>query len=145
MRTRVLVAVPGVLMGLYGLYLLLDLGFDNLIATAVWAAGGVVAHDGLLAPVVLLGCLLALRLLPPAAKAPAAVALIVLGTLTVVAIPVLGRFGARSDNSSLLDRSYVPAWFAIAGLTLLAVVLASVLGSRGARMRSGGGQGSGGR
>ncbi|CUR55752.1 conserved membrane hypothetical protein [metagenome] len=146
MRTRVLVAAPGVMMGLYGLYLLIDLGLDNLLATALWAAGGVVAHDGVLAPVVLLGCLLGLRVLPAAARAPAAVALVVLGTLTVVAIPVLGRFGARPDNPTLLDRDYVPAWLAIAGLTLLAAVLAGVLASRSRpTTRSGGGQGSRGR
>jgi hypothetical protein len=146
MRTRLLIAVPGVLVGLYGLFLLIPLGFDNLLATAVWAGGGVIAHDGILAPVVLLACALALRLLPRAAQAPAAVGMIVLGTLTVVAIPVLGRFGARADNSSLLDRSYVPAWLVIAGLTLAAVALASVLAARNRRTtRSGGGQGPGGR
>ena len=146
MRTRLLIGVPGVLVGLYGLFLLLQLGVDNLVATAVFAAGGVVAHDGILAPVVLLVAVMALRVLPSAARAPAAVAVIVLGTLTVVAVPVLGRFGARSDNTSLLDRPYVPAWLVIAGLTLAAVVLASVLASRNRRTtRSGGGQGPGGR
>lgn len=130
MRSRVLVAAPGLLMGLYGLYLLLDLGGENLVATAVWAAAGVVAHDAFLAPVVLLAWLAAGRVLPSSARAPAAVTLIMLGTLTVVAIPVLGRFGARPDNPSLLDRDYVGAWFAIAALALLAMVLASVRASR---------------
>ncbi|MGD9960091.1 hypothetical protein [Nocardioides sp.] len=146
MRTRLLIGAPGVLVGLYGLFLLLQLGLDNLFATALWAAGGVIAHDGILAPVVLAVCLVAARLLPAAARAPATVALVVLGTLTVVAIPVLGRFGARADNTSLLDRAYVPAWLVIAGLTLAAVVLASVLASRNRRTtRSGGGESSRGR
>ena len=36
------------------------------------------------------------------------------------AIPVLGRFGARHDNPTLLDRNYVAGWALVAGLTLLA-------------------------
>lgn len=130
MRSRLLIAVVGFLTGLFGLFLLLDLGGDNLVATAVWAAGGVVVHDAFLAPAVLLAWLAAARVLPSSAKAPAAVTLIVLGTVTVVAIPVLGRFGARPDNPSLLDRDYVGAWFAVATLALLAMVLTSVWASR---------------
>lgn len=143
MRTRLAIAVPGVLAGIYGLVLLIDQGFDNLRATVIWAAGGVIAHDAILAPLVLLVCLVAARLLPPSALAPAVVGGIVLGTLSVVAVPVLGRFGARSDNSSLLDRDYPTAWLVVAGLTLAGVLLASVLGARGRpATRRGGGEGS---
>ncbi len=131
MRGRLLLGLPGVLVGLYGLYLLLELGLDNLLDTAVWAVGGVIAHDGLLAPAVLLVSLVAMRTLPAAVRAPAAVAGIVLGSLTLVAVPVLGRFGARSDNPSLLDRPYVAAWLVLAGLTLIGVVLAGVVRARG--------------
>ena len=101
MRTRLLIAMPGVLAGCYGVWLLLDLGFDNLRATVVWAAGGVIVHDGVLAPAVLVVCLFAARLLPASLRPPAAVGLVILGTVTVVAIPVLGRFGARPDNPTL--------------------------------------------
>jgi hypothetical protein len=140
-RTRFLVAVPGVLAGLYGAWLLLDQGLDNLRATAIWLAGGVVIHDGILAPAVLVVCSVATRLLPARARGPAVVGLIVLGTVTVVAIPVLGRFGARPDNPTLLDRPYLTGWLVVAGLTLGWVLLMSVLGARSRRTTTGSGSG----
>ena len=143
MRTRLLIALPGVLAGCYGIWLLLDLGFENLKATVVWAAGGVVLHDGVLAPLVLVVCVLAVRLLPPPLRPPATVGFVILGTVTVVAIPVLGRFGARPDNPTLLDRPYWTGWLVIAGLTLVGVLATTVLGVRTRRTtRSGSGQSS---
>jgi hypothetical protein len=128
----------------YGLVQLLDLGLDNLRATVVWLAGGVLLHDGLLAPLTLAAAS-ALRLLwrraVPAALAGGA---IVLGTVTVLAVPVLGRFGARADNPTLLDRNYVLGWLLVATLTVAAsgtaVAVATVRGRRkggadGARAR----------
>jgi hypothetical protein len=142
-RTRLLIAAPGVLAGCYGVWLLFDLGFDNLRATVVWAVGGVIVHDGVLAPAVLVVCLFADRLLPAPLRPPAAVGLIILGTVTVVAIPVLGRFGARPDNPTLLDRPYWTGWLVIAGLTLAGVLVTTVLGARTRRTtRSGSGQSS---
>ena len=35
--------------------------------------------------------------------------------VTLVAVPVLGRFGARADNPTLLDRDYVAGWLVLAG------------------------------
>ena len=35
---------------------------------------------------------------------------VVLGSLTLLAIPVLGRFGERPDNATLLDRNYTVGW-----------------------------------
>ena len=47
-------------------------------------------------------------LLPASARAPCGVRLIVLGSRDrCVAVPVLGRFGARPDNPTLLDRDYL--------------------------------------
>ena len=47
---------------------------------------------------------------PRSVRAPAAVALVVLGSVTLLAVPVLGRFGARPDNPTLLDRDYSAGW-----------------------------------
>ena len=38
------------------------------------------------------------------------VGLVVWGGLTVMAIPVLGRFGALAANPTLLDRPYLTSW-----------------------------------
>jgi hypothetical protein len=93
-------------------------------------AGGVLGHDALLAPVVVLLGVLATSLVPPAVRAPLAVALIVWGSITLVAVPVLGRFGALSDNPTLLDRPYQLSWLIGTGLVATAVAVASLLRSR---------------
>ena len=131
MRVRVLLAGLGVLVGGYGAFLLLSRqDGDQLLNAAVWLASGVVLHDFVLAPLVLGLVVLAARIVPAVGKVPAAVALVVLGTATVLAVPVLGRFGERPDNPTLLDRDYTAGWLALAGVVLLATVVATLLRSR---------------
>jgi hypothetical protein len=128
----------GVAAAAYGVVRLLELGVDNLVAAAAWLVGGVAVHDGLLAPLTVgAGALLVRsRRLPGAAVT----GLVVFATVTVVAVPVLGRFGARPDNPTLLDRNYVLGWLALATLTVLYVGIAAVA----VRLRSkGGGHGAG--
>jgi hypothetical protein len=123
--TRAAVGALGVLAGAYGAWLLLSRqDLTQLTSAAIWLAGGVVLHDFVLTPLVLLLVLVAGRVLPRHAHAPAVVALVLLGALTLLAVPVLGRFGARPDNPTLLDRSYDTAWLVLAGLTVVAVVVA---------------------
>jgi hypothetical protein len=119
----------GVLVGLYGGWLVLSRGHD-VVDLLVWLVVGVVLHDGVLAVAVLALGAATLRLLPQAARAPAVVGFVVLGSTTLFAVPVLGRFGARPDNPTLLDRSYWAGWLVLAGLTLAVVVAASFIRSR---------------
>ncbi len=56
--------------------------------------------------------------------------MVVLGSLTILAIPMLGRFGAKADNPTLLDRNYWLGWSLIAVLVVAGVVVASVLRAR---------------
>jgi hypothetical protein len=125
----VALAALGVLAGLYGGWLLLSRGHD-LENVAVWLVGGVVVHDAVLSVLVIALAALAVRALPPAARLPAAVGFVVLGSVTLSAIPVLGRFGARPDNPTLLDRGYWAGWLVLAGLTLVAVIVATLVRSR---------------
>ncbi len=122
MSIRVVRAAAGVVGGLvllYGTYRLLGLGWSNLLSTVPWLFGGVVAHDAVLAPLVLLVGAAATRRLPDWVRAPATGALVVLGSLTLVSVPVLGRFGAKADNPTLLDRPYAVGWLIAAALVLL--------------------------
>jgi len=78
-----------------------------------------VTHDLLLVPVVLAAGLV-LRRTPTWARAPLQGALLICAVVVLVSVPVLGRFGARADNPSLLPRDY-PAGLAVTlGLVLLA-------------------------
>lgn len=131
MRTvRLAVAAAGLALALVGVRALFVLGWDNFRATVVWLAVGVAAHDAVLAPITVGLGLLTVRLLPAFAKAPLVVAFVVFGSLTVLAVPVLGRFGARPDNPTLLDRDYGTAWWGLAIVVLLAVVVASLVERR---------------
>jgi hypothetical protein len=122
---RVVCGVVGVAAVGYGGWLLLRRGWDEVAAAGTWLAGGVLVHDGLLAPLVVGAALLGLRFLPPRWRGPVAGGLVVLGSVTLMAVPVLGRFGSRPDNPTLLDRNYVAGWGLIAALTALGVVLAA--------------------
>ena len=117
MRTRVAIGAVGVLAGAYGLFTLLQRGLGNLWATAVWLAGGIVLHDFVLAPLTLALAAVVVALVPRSVRGIVTAALVVLGTVTLSAVPVLGRFGARPDNPTLLDRNYLVGW-----LLLVAVV-----------------------
>jgi hypothetical protein len=119
----------GVLGGGYSAWLVASRGHD-LLDLVVWLVAGVVLHDGVLALAVLVLGAALLRILPEPAKAPAVVGFVVLGSVTLLAVPVLGRFGVRADNLTLLDRDYWAGWLVLAALTLAGVVTASLVRSR---------------
>jgi hypothetical protein len=131
---RTLLGVAGVGAASYGGWLLL--GQDDLVGIGLWLAAGVVVHDVVLAGLVSGLCLLGARVLPWSWRGPAAAGLVVLGSVSLLAIPVIGRFGARPDNPTLLDRHYVEGWLLVAALTLLGVA-AVVLAGRTERRRRG--------
>lgn len=123
--------VLGVGVAAYGGWLLLSrTDNDQLLDAGIWLASGVVLHDFVLTLGVLVVGALSLRLLPEPAKAPAVVGMVVLGAVTLVAVPVLGEFGARDDNPTLLDRPYLASWLVLAAVTVLAVVVAGLVRSR---------------
>ena len=120
----------GVVLTLVGVWHLLGNGFADLVATVAWLAGGVVVHDALIAPlVVLLGVGLLPRL-PSWGRGPGVAGFVVLLTVTLTAVPVLGRFGAKPDDPWLLPRPYGALWLGFALVVVVAVVGASVLRRR---------------
>ena len=134
MRTRLLVGAAGLVAGLYGALLLLtrqDPG--QWLEVAIWLGAGVVAHDVLVSGLVIGACLVGSRLLPLGWRAPAAIALVVWGGLSVVAVPVLTRAGARADNTTLLDRPYLATWWKISSIVVLLFVVTCFVRSRHSR------------
>lgn len=126
---RALTAATGLVVLGYGGWLLVSRE-DQLVDVAIWLVAGVLLHDGALAVLTLALGALAVRLVPVAARAPVAVGFVVLGPATLLAIPVLGRFGARADNPTLLDRDYTAGWLVLAATTTVAVVAAALVRSR---------------
>jgi hypothetical protein len=130
--------LAGALSVAYGTWLLLDLGWANTRSTLVWLVGGVVLHDGVFAPLVVAAAMIAMRLVPPDRLAPFVVALVVLTPVTLAGIPELGRFGARADNSTLLDRPYWLGWSVLVTLVVVAVLAGSLATRRRTEARGGG-------
>jgi hypothetical protein len=89
-------------------------------------AGGLLAHDALFAPLVVLGSVLVVRVVPASARAPVQGALIVSGALIAVSIPVVGGYGRLANNPSLLpsDRYGTRLAVALAVVWALAAALA---------------------
>jgi hypothetical protein len=122
--------VTGLSLGLFGTWSLLRLGVVNLFWALLWLGGGIFAHDALLAGATVLLVAVGMVVLPRWARAPVAAGFVVLGSVTVMAIPVLGRFGALPDNPSLLDRSYGVGWLVLAGIVALGVIAATAVTHR---------------
>ena len=136
MRTRVPIGAVGLVMAAFGLLRLLQHDRPGIVDAVLWLAGGVVVHDALVAPLTILAVVVGVRVVPRRLWRVAAAGLVVLLTVTVTAIPVLGSWGARPDNPTLLDRHYVLGWCLLAGVVLLvslarAAPLWSRLGRRG--------------
>ena len=129
------VGAVGVAAAAYGAVLLLALDLPDLLDAGLWLAGGVVLHDAVVAPLTVLATLGLRRVLPARSWTTVTVGLVVLLTVTLTAVPVLGRFGARPDNPTLLDRDYTGGWLVLA----LLVVLGTLAWSLSGRLRGAGG------
>jgi hypothetical protein len=129
-RARAGLGALGVLAAAYGGWLLLSRqDTDRNLDALLWLAGGVLVHDALLAPALLALCWVGARLLPAVARPAAAAGLVVLGSLTLLAVPFLGGFGRDNapDNGTLLDRDYTAGFLVLVGVVLVAVVLPVLL------------------
>lgn len=126
---RLALGAVGVAVTVYGMLRLLRLPSEQVVAVLVWVAGGIVAHDGVIAPAVV-GLGLAATALSRWLRPSLVVLLVVLGPLTLVAVPVLGRFGARPDNPTLLDRPYLTGYAVLVGLGLVLAALSALRARR---------------
>lgn len=125
----------GTIAGLYGVWLLLTRQDTAQLTNAgVWLVSGVVLHDFVLAPLVLLVVAVLTRLLPGAAQRPTVAVLVVVGTVSLMALPILGQFGAHGDNPTLLNHNYLVGWLVLALLVVVGAVLTEV--TRGRRHRT---------
>ena len=112
----------------WGLWLLRDDGLERWRSQAIWLAGGVLAHDAVLAPLVVLLGVAAARVWQPRARAVVAAGFVVWATVTVAVANVLLPIGGRPDNPSLMNRPYVVAWLVFTAFVIAAAVIAASRG-----------------
>ena len=84
-------------------------------------------HDLVLAPIVLVLGVVARKVLHRLVHATLQAAAIVAFVLLLIALPGIGRFGAKADNSSILPLNYTNGLMVILGIIAAGAVL-SVLG-----------------
>jgi hypothetical protein len=136
-RTQWFLGAAGLALAAYGGWLLLGTDLADLPGVGVWLAAGVLLHDAVLVPLTLLVGWVLVRRLPRRLRGPLAAGLLVLGSVTLLAVPVLGRFGAREDNPTLLDRDYAAGWLVLAALTAAGVAVAALRAGRGTGREAG--------
>ncbi|MGN6609366.1 MAG: hypothetical protein ACTHMS_20440 [Jatrophihabitans sp.] len=121
MPLRVLLAVAGGGLAVYGVIrLLADVTASQPLWLLVWLAGALIVHDGVIAPLTLgLGGLLA-RVLPTRGLRSVQFALVWIGLMAAVALPLIVRRGSQPAVKALDDQDY------LANLALLAVVATGV-------------------
>lgn len=128
LRSRLLLGLLGVVVAAYGGYLWLSRQEGpQITSAATWLVAGPVLHDAVLSMAAIAVAFVAARLLPEVAKAPVTVGVVVLGSVTLLAVPVLGRFGEKPDNPTLLDRNYTAGWLVLAAVVVVAVLVAVVV------------------
>ncbi|MDQ3155895.1 MAG: hypothetical protein M3Q98_04110 [Actinomycetota bacterium] len=118
---RASLMVIGLAMGLWGLWLMRDFRFDQLLSAVIWLAGGVVAHDGILAPFVVGAGVVLARVTPAYARKPVTVGLILWGTVTLAVANVLSGQGGKPDNDTVLDRPYLMTWLILTIIVFLGI------------------------
>jgi hypothetical protein len=79
--------------------------------------GGLLLHDGILAPAVMVGGLLLARLVPRRYRPTVQGALVVSAALTLVAIPPLTGRGRLANNPSILPQDYGEGLLVALGVT----------------------------
>lgn len=98
---------------------------------ARWLFGAAVAHDGLLAPAILLIGTALGRVLAARLRAPLQGGLIVMGVVALFAVPLVRGYGVRPDNPTVVFRNYALSLLVV--LTVISLVTAGLTVRAGRR------------
>ncbi|WP_327120695.1 hypothetical protein OHB12_17080 [Nocardia sp. NBC_01730] len=130
---RVLLLLAGLWLAWYGISLLLKMNIADLESVALWSLGGIVLHDVAFAPACAAAGLTARKLLPATSWAPLACGAACTVSLSLIAVPVIGREHAVTGNPSVLNRPYT--WGLVAALAVVWGVVGLILIQRSGLLR----------
>jgi hypothetical protein len=103
---RVVLAVAGIGLGLYGVgRLLTGVNFSSLALVGLWLILALVIHDGLLSPAVVTVSALLGRI-PPRARRDLQAGLIMASLVTVVALPMINQQRRQPPTKTLLQQDF---------------------------------------
>jgi hypothetical protein len=118
---RIILAIAGIGLGLFGVFrLVTEMPVHSLLVLALWMLAALAIHDGLLSPAVVAVSSLLRRYVPDRGRRFMQIALIMIGLVTVIAIPMIFLRGSQPSVKALLLRNYG------ANLTLLIAIIAVV-------------------
>lgn len=118
---RIILAIAGIGLGLFGVFrLVTEIPVHSLLALVLWMLAALAIHDGLLSPAVVAVSSLLRRYVPDRGRRFIQIALIMIGAVTVIAIPMIYLRGSQPSVKALLLRNYG------ANLTLLIAIIAVV-------------------
>lgn len=120
-RARLALLVAGVSLLVFGVQGLLDEPYlsGHRLQVLLWAAGGILLHDGVWIPLVLTVGLLLGRVVPARVRGALTAGLMTAAALTAVGLPAVLREDDHHGNGTLLPLPYLRNW-----LLLLAAVAA---------------------
>ncbi|MEO9138364.1 MAG: hypothetical protein ABI345_04795 [Jatrophihabitans sp.] len=141
MQWRVLLAVLGIALGLFGIFrLLTQIAGADLMLLAVWLIGALVLHDGLLSPVVGgIGWVIA-HVVPPRARRFLQPGLIVGALITVIALPEIYRRNSQPASKGILRQDYSSNLVIALGIVTVVMVVAYAVQVVRERAAIGGGE-----
>lgn len=137
-RMRLLLGALGVLVAVYGAYVLVGvLPLVGYFGLALWLLGAIVLHDAVLVPAITVLRATAHRAgrrLPVTAIRLTEAAFVLVGTLTLLAVPEIYAQHLGSNNPTVLPGSYgralLAVWLVVAVLTGLAVATVALRARR---------------
>jgi len=131
---RIILVTAGVALALFGIFrLATEVPLANLLWLLVWLAAAVAIHDGILSPFVVgIGYLLR-RHVPDRARRYLQFALVSIGLVTIIALPMIYLRGSQPAVKALLLRSYGANLALI--ISAIAVVTLIIYAIRVARVR----------
>ena len=103
---RIVIGSAGLLLMLFGAFrLFTEISTRNLLFLALWLAGAVAIHDGIMSPVVV-GIGTALKRIPARGRRFVQGALIAGALVTVVALPLIHREGSQPKVKAVLEQNF---------------------------------------
>ena len=106
-RWRVILAVAGILLGLFGVgRLLTEIPGDSLKWLAVWLIAAILIHDGILSPLVVAVGWFLREHVPARARRYLQAGLIMAAMVTVIAVPMIYRRGSEPVSKAILNQNF---------------------------------------